>query len=1328
MNKKLVWLGIIVIFLSIAYSVNATDTINSCNAAGYIHCEDASNAPYCAHPGISYNICYVLGHQTVNISQTQGYFDTTKGEFISPPSLSSWNFNKFILRADARIQFLNTNSFNAAAGMDGTGRWFPEKTINREKRDVSKDPFSITIGGAGTCGGINVRGMAADGNGGSGGQGGNGGKMFVSGGLSGIGGWGTSGGPPGVDIPTGLAGANVQITAGEIEFSSYTDYSLSVSGEDGNAGQTAPKNTDSAYSGGGGGAGGVGGSGAGRIIIISNKFIGTDAMIVANGGNGGSGGNGGNGRDNSDGGGGGGGSGGQFGQIYIYSNVDTLPNWLKVSKKGGLGGNPGNAFETYTYANCDKGEPGIAGVAAPDDPSGLEFTPSEISSLGPEVGCTNNADNDLDGFVDFADKDCWSSASVDAFKNEGTDIAGPITPADFSKVFGRYTILNKNWWDPKSVTGADGVCGDDIPTGIDSVTSFEDDTGCNTENWICHQAYFVGNPATPGPVPCIFSSKAHLGKCSIELHNFVNDNHDYMFYYSDFPSVNSVWVYVIEQGTVTLQSYTATAPGPSAVSKSHDVWELLTISGTGIKNLLIEYKGNSKAYIDDVFGGSWVFADETGYITRDTSAPPRTQYLCYDNTANDIKNYNWLDAMRVKYKIKTIKTPKGEVDAVSNSQDWFYCNATGTNQLNGKPIIAEGSYALDSTDNTYSCMEMAEAYFAKKEGYNVLSVDVKPLAAASAEGDVFCKGRQPLDSFTSCGCEVIIHGGWGALDLPDFNVPPVGSNGLSSGDADILKELCLFDTFSCLSDGFKFSPIRSCEQNALDNKDLLGNPFNNAGLCNSDNNVCLKGMLVNTSDSNSANNNLCCFGKKATCVLKEQVNTSTTTACALSGGEVFEKTGSDYICTGSSLKITGNTYCCFGGTLNIPSSKYFAQSINPASFRCFKNADDNIISQCCYDSSCKNSDYVAGEWSLGYYSNRVTSLGSVQNTIASFDSFNPSGGQILDHVHKYFFPANSPAGGGLYNSSISFISGRILASYSYLEFDTAYSADVVFSLNGIPMGALGDYSTNGNESNRWHHIVINTKDFVSKNPTVSKFFDSVVFYPAYTGYPTGYVINVIIDNVILTPLGDDLQHTSQNSYCTGGFEGWIDDLDPTPTSPDFFKIWENYGPYMLTCNGIGPYTWTGKYCCGDDTKLNNYGEYYNDTLFGCFGGTELQNDWTVSYAKNKQGDAYYTYKDLLYYNNTFMGCQVPLGKYTSLDVSYDGTNKLGDLVSGNTIAVQCAVIGSHYCMNNAWKEDFNVGGLTPLKLANQVIKLKTSPAGPNLIKNGFSPDLLGGTS
>jgi len=119
----------------------------------------------------------------------------------------------------------------------------------------------------------------------------------------------------------------------------------------------------------------------------------------------------------------------------------------------------------------------------------------------------------------------------------------------------------------------------------------------------------------------------------------------------------------------------------------------------------------------------------------------------------------------------------------------------------------------------------------------------------------------------------------------------------------------------------------------------------------------------------------------------------------------------------------------------------------------------------------------------------------------------------------------------------------------------------------------------------------------------------------------------------------------------------------------------------------------------------------------------MMNDWSVAKSKGyddvnfQEAFEQFNNKDLLYFDDEFISCQVPEGKYAELKTSFDGTRKSGLLVTGN-VNDQCDVRGSYYCMNNAWRQNIPGYDGDPSTFPEVGVALKQAPPGGNLVING----------
>jgi hypothetical protein len=485
-------------------------------------------------------------------------------------------------------------------------------------------------------------------------------------------------------------------------------------------------------------------------------------------------------------------------------------------------------------------------------------------------------------------------------------------------------------------------------------------------------------------------------------------------------------------------------------------------------------------------------------------------------------------------------------------------------------------------------------------------------------------------------------------------------------------------------------------------------------MCNIETHFCSKGIFINTTEPSGTPDTMkCCFGPGAGCENKSLI--TSVSACLDYDGKIYSP-GPRYECTSGAVNIPGatsNIACCLGFliTLDVYAN---IDAVSNKSFLCFKEGEENLFTQCCYDRSCTNLDKKTGL--ISRFERRVLSKGASIHTIENYDMTINENVTIINRGRKSPFRAGSDA--PITFTQFVDVGMPSLKGFGYLELDILTDARnvtlIVHGKNdiyGTNLGGITSYSTNGAEPRVWHHIVV---PLARINRTEI----------AKIAFRTGDSIEryIIVDNILLTP--SDTTINTEPYYCTGGFEGWVKDLDAPLGTTDFSV----FGPHMFACSGLAAFRWTGTQCCGDDTKDENRTERFNDTSAGCFDGSMLKDNQAVWAAKgyfdsgNSANDKVkaYKYNYLLYNNNSFVGCQMPNG-FSPLNVTYNGTVISTSLVTRN-IEGQCTTFGDYYCMNGQWRQSIRTNNLENQKFLGQTIYLKTVPAGGELLKVGFRPE------
>ncbi|MFC2136295.1 hypothetical protein ACFLTH_16890, partial [Bacteroidota bacterium] len=124
------------------------------------------------------------------------------------------------------------------------------------------------------------------------------------------------------------------------------------------------------------------------------------------------------------------------------------------------------------------------------DTSGTELD-GAIGIKGPSA-CFDGVDNDLDGFTDFEDVNCFEYSH-----STWTIEKGPVTMFGEGAHEGDENM--PSWWNPFSTIGYDGVCGDDSPFGFCSCSNIyteeectsDPDSGCTWESTLAVKLGFL---------------------------------------------------------------------------------------------------------------------------------------------------------------------------------------------------------------------------------------------------------------------------------------------------------------------------------------------------------------------------------------------------------------------------------------------------------------------------------------------------------------------------------------------------------------------------------------------------------------------------------------------------------------------------------------------------------------------------------------------------------------------------------------------------------------------------------------------------------------------
>lgn len=711
-----------------------------------------------------------------------------------------------------------------------------------------------------------------------------------------------------------------------------------------------------------------------------------------------------------------------------------------------------------------------------------------------------------------------------------------------------------------------------------------------------------------------------------------------------------------------------------------------------------------------------VQSGDYGYVT------PDNKYLCYNNKSNfdggTTDKWMWIFAQEKPFTITPLNFSGKTVDYISNSDKWYYCDANAPEGLKGLPVVEYSTFPESESYGLTMTCSVAASYLMKSPYFDCGNV---PNPDCCFNEGSFNLINEP-EKLRECRCVTGSTGG----ETRDFCEIEEHKNldickGLSFTKEKILTEYCAQNPRNCIDLDY-YDTNESCDNQ----------PFGSGHTCLEEQ-VCSNGLMLPVKDEE-----MCCIGisSETECIDKSQITNEEI--CANSGGQFYTPTDTTFCVPEEQAVEIGSEGCCFGVILQtnkFPWSSF--ENRNNNTFSCFAYQGNSLFGQCCY-GECKSLTLFTNTF-VDAARNRAFSIKLPYNIQNSYDMLNTTSRILQDNslltteVNHIF-------------DEIAVFTGKkniSMAYYDNLEFDIIYNrisnVQKIF-INDIDYGSVTQYVNNGDRRGVAHHVKIPLRP------------ESKMQHLKQIRLTTdSQNVKLLYDNIYFS-INNDTVESSLNYYCTGGFGSWIKDMDPplnTPLESEFFvgeNAWmEGYGRYAEVCRTYLPYSWTGHYCCGDDTNGTNYGEHYEDSpnptwrfAGGCFNGSTVINtetvwkvkgyveDNTYFFSKDDELKAY-AYSDLIYYNNSFIGCQVPEGKYSNLRISIDGNNPspTNNQLVNDTVSSQCVVIGTYYCMNGIWRQYIPGIGQEYVGTNNiytpsipSSLELKSIPPAAELIKNG----------
>ncbi len=480
------------------------------------------------------------------------------------------------------------------------------------------------------------------------------------------------------------------------------------------------------------------------------------------------------------------------------------------------------------------------------------------------------------------------------------------------------------------------------------------------------------------------------------------------------------------------------------------------------------------------------------------------------------------------------------------------------------------------------------------------------------------------------------------------------------------------------------------------------NPDNDLGgtWCEEGEQLCDGLVVAITNDESPPENSFCCQG---TC---EPITGLTCEELAsFHGFDSFDIIPNEegIYCRGEGLGLAFRDFegqendeiCCLGGYgFNEERIPQIDQS---NAFICHREQEHALFAECCYEDACDNKrSYIYNPISPDVYdAGNIFSTGSALHTILSFDKLlDPSEGAGYGDRIRYWRIANDHTSKEFSNFPINDWS-----DYNYLEFDMAFEYDTslqrddpprptkmeIFSGNDViwerSRDSLYELSTTGQVPRYFHHFVIDLNNDGSEDDSDAGLGDRSLITKIKFSYDGDAGANAESDIVYFDnfALRDSWTTTSDYAtrYCSGVFRTWVDTLNPKLNSISTVPALEEAGPYWYACDAQMSFKWSGTRCCGSVTaQSDTLAEYYEDLTGGCWNGFFVPSSKRVIEMTLDSND-----KRVLFSEGTFQSCGA-VGNKQSVDLDDPSRFNSVNPIEQDT----CEIVGDYFCDSNGFWE------------------------------------------
>ncbi|MFW5865540.1 MAG: hypothetical protein ACOCU6_00420 [Nanoarchaeota archaeon] len=541
-------------------------------------------------------------------------------------------------------------------------------------------------------------------------------------------------------------------------------------------------------------------------------------------------------------------------------------------------------------------------------------------------------------------------------------------------------------------------------------------------------------------------------------------------------------------------------------------------------------------HLSQKHNNSFVWSSDHGYVTpngdkyfcnkdlketSDAGSDSESQSGEQELTVNkDLAKWKWWNAEQHPYYIHQYDN----VDFISNSQEWFYCNATTRDLPNqGRPMddyLSTVNYSVfdrpSGSDILFTCTDVMnnlyENDFFEEEvtDFSGFTTSNGAFPCSDSEIDACCDSNPEYndvekfswDSFyQDCLSECSINQKSIENDISQQNfceLYPFLSDCESTEQQDIQsisdrleKDACSFDLNACLQDTIFLD--KKCEEITPDEDGFEGKPC-------AQNPICPTGNYAVTEDVISGDIRSCClldpdaqagYGSQEVCEpIDKNLNKKTCTE-DYRGDWLNVSNPSEmrqYACSSHN----NNSNCCVGGDwtplFDTGKLAILTSQAQPEQFICYPYNGASKIAECCNSySTCTNSQ----QDSLGNNGYGAFGKGGTLYTVENFDGYNDTTGEYIDYVRREtqikdnFVLTQSISGSDYYYQPGDW------SNFDTLHFDIGYNHNVITDLtihNGsqtCTIKNLPQYFTNGNATMRWHHVRIADVKILCEEPIIN---------------------------------------------------------------------------------------------------------------------------------------------------------------------------------------------------------------------------------------------------